>query len=78
MLTYKLFSRRGLHVVSVGIGVLQGVSALGQERGRVQQVLPVDPGAAAAHHLIETIGFVRQTFLGYLTISTQFVLHIQK
>ena len=51
-MTHKFLPRRRLHVVGVGISVLKSVSTLGEQCRCVKKVLPVDPGAAAAHHLL--------------------------
>lgn len=47
----QILSRAGLHVVGIGIGVLQRIATLGEQRSRIEQILPVDPGAAAVHDL---------------------------
>ena len=49
---YQFFPRARLYVVSIWICVLQSVSALGQELGSVEEILPVNPGPTTWHHLV--------------------------
>ena len=51
-LSYQFFPRAGFYVISIRICILQGVSALGQQLGRIKQILPVNPCATPRHHFI--------------------------
>ncbi len=50
--TYQVLLSRLLHIVGKGIGVLQGVAALGEEAGRLMQILPVDPRPLVSTHFV--------------------------
>ena len=52
----QVLPRAGLHKISVRVGVLQRVATLGQQGGRIEQVLPVDPRTEALHHLLVDAG----------------------
>merc|ERR1719445_2227373 len=53
LLIFKQFlPGTGLYVVGVRICVLKRVSALSQEFGSIEEVLPVDPGSLSGIHLL--------------------------
>lgn len=51
--THQVLPGAGFQVVSEGIRILKCIPTPGEQVGRVDQVLPVDPGAGGAvHHLL--------------------------
>lgn len=48
----QILPRASLHKVRKRVGVLQRVATLGQQGGRIEQILPVDPRAQALHDLL--------------------------
>ena len=48
---YQLLPGTKLHVISKWICVLKSISAFGQQLGRIEQILPVNPGTISWHHL---------------------------
>lgn len=49
---HQVLPRARLQVVGEGVGVLEGVATPCQQGSSIQQVLPVNPGACASHHLL--------------------------
>lgn len=48
----QILPRASLHKVRKRVGVLQRVATLGQQGGRIEQILPVDPRAESLHDLL--------------------------
>ena len=49
MILEEILAPANLHKIRIRIGILQRITTFGQQRSRIVQILPIDPGAAVLH-----------------------------